>query len=619
MRFIKRKILAFALGGLVVAGCNDDFVNTQPLGEVSENAVWNDVALAKAAVTNIYRGLGNGGFDEEMLASYTDEAMFTHPGRDITVVTESRSNPANPGKIKDPFSWPILYRYIRGANVALENLAEPLFDNSNGDAETMRGEALFMRAYYYQQLLRFYGPFPIVDRSYALGEESYDIERGTYEECINFILGDLDEAASLLAGKSMEAGRATEAAALALKSRVLLYAASDLHDVPTAKAKSALLAGYDHPEFIGYTSGDRASRWQKAKSAAKAVLDMVPGNMLNLSEPASQEDAIATYINTSLSRNGGEADLILGRYFISAKREDGARQGLFNGPNGYNNWAGNTPISLLVDDYQMMDGSDFSWDDAEKAANPYENREARFYATFLYDGAQWKPRSSANQSLDPLGQIQTGQYEVVGSDGAKVTHFGLDTRNSTIEDWNGSYTGYYVRKFINPDPDFVDQNTWQDVPWPVIRVTEVLLNYVEACIELGEEAEAKTWLNKVRFRAGLPAIEESGDALRDAYRHERRIELAYEEHRFHDTRRWMIAPSTLGRQPNGISITGTLKPGKSVSVYHYDPESYDYTYKVVPMDVGKENRLWLDKMYFLPIHRDEMNRNASLIQNPGYE
>src|SRR5690606_34042998 len=146
----------------------------------------------------------------------------------------------------------------------------------------------------------------------------------------------------------------------------------------------------------------------------------------------------------------------------------------------------------------------------------------------LHDGSQWKPRSTANQERDPLGQIQTGTYEVTNASGAKVTWFGLDTRNSPIEDWNGSYTGYYVRKFIDPDPAIVDQNTWQEVPWPGLCYTEDAFNDADACIELGKDAEARSWLNMTRFRAVLRAITESADALLQRLRNEKRIEIAYE-------------------------------------------------------------------------------------------
>lgn len=617
MKNIKYLGLGLAIS-LLHLSCNDEFLNTQPLGEVSESAVWADAGLAEAFVTDLYAGLGQGGFSEQALASLTDEAIFTHPGRNITTVTEARSNPQNPGWLDGTRNWPNMYNSLRATNIAISNLSDPQFPNDGGIADRLLGEALFMRAYFHHQLLRNFGGVPLADRVFELGEDTYAFPRNSFAEVVDFIVEDLDRSAQLLEGLSLTRGRANEIAALALKSRVLIYAASDLHDMPTASANSDVISGYQNKELIGYTSGSQADRYQQAEAAAKAVLDKTGGNMLDLTEPLPQEEAVQTYINNSLSRNGGENEMIFGRYFLSQKPETGGRHGLHNGPNGYNNWAGNTPVQLLIDDYQMMDGSDFDWDNEDHASAPYEGREPRFYATFLFEGAQWKPRSSANQARDPRGQIQTGTYEVVNAQGQKVTHFGLDTRNSPIEDWNGSYTGYYLRKFIEPDPNFVDQNTWQEIPWPHLRYTEVVFNYVEANIALGDYEEARNWLNKIRFRAGLPAVTASGEDLWNAFVNEKRKEMVHEEQRYYDARRWMIAPETLGRQPNGINIVGSLKPGAEVQIYRYDPELYDYSYEVIEIDPGKENRLWLDKMYWMPISFDETQRNENLIQNPGY-
>jgi hypothetical protein len=296
--------------------------------------------------------------------------------------------------------------------------------------------------------------------------------------------------------------------------------------------------------------------------------------------------------------------------------------GLDNGPNGYHNWAGNVPIQQLVDDYEMMDGSKFSWSDATEAAAPYKNRDPRFYASILYDGADWKPRDKISGNVDPANQIQTGSYE---SAPGKL-EAGLDTRESSIENWNASWSGYYMRKFIDPDPNVVDNNTRQYIPYPFLRYTEAVLNYVEASIELGQEDEAKTWLNKIRFRAGMPAITSTGSQLMDDYRNERRIEMVFEEQRYHDARRWMIAPTTIGSKLRFINVTGTLKPGATAPTpYRHDETKYNYTY-VSYTDNTLENRTWIDKMYFRPISRDEINKNVDpttkktkLIQNPGYE
>ena len=415
--------------------------------------------------------------------------------------------------------------------------------------------------------------------------------------------------------------------AMGLKSRVLTYAASDLRDGPTASAKSATLGGYSNLELVAYTSGDRDARWNAAKTAAKAVLDATTGYKLDLTEPASAEEATETYI--SIAMGGGSAvgdaaarsELLFERTHSPLFTQEsnwplgGIHQGINNGPNGYHNWAGNTPIQQLVDDYQMMDGSDFDWSNEEHAAAPYENRDPRMAATILYDGAAWKPRPDDVASIDPYDEIQTGTY----ADGSGGIIPGVDMRDSPIENWNGSRTGYYVRKFIDPDPSLVDnQSSAQVVPWPFIRYTEIILNYVEASIALGDEGEARNWLNKIRFRAGMPALTSSGTELLEDYINERRVELAYEEHRYHDARRWMIADQTLGRGIKVMKVTATLKAGATPRTpYQYDTSVYDYTYTVVDNN-DNETRTWDDKMYFMPISRDEINRNNLLIQNPGY-
>jgi hypothetical protein len=617
---IKHILILFIVSGTLLTACKKDFLNTKPLTEVPSDDTWKDGALSAAFVNEIYNGLGNGGFDEQMLASLTDEAVFTHPGRSINVINEGTVGPTNIGWTNNTYEWGSMYNRIRSCNVALQNLAAAPIDQSL--KERLQGEAHFLRGYFYQQLVRYYGGVPIIKKVYQLGESDYTAARNTYDDCVKFITSDCDSAVTLLTGKTLDLGRATVPAALALKSRVLLYAASDLHDIPTAKAKSSVISGYAHPELLGYVSGDRTARWQTAKDAAKAVLDAAgTGYRLNLSAPASFNDGKNNYI--SIAMGGGSksttvdatasSELIFARYFVAGKNESGESVGLYNGPNGYHNWAGNTPIENLVSDYETIDGNKFDWSNATDKAAPYANRDPRLYASILFDGAGWKPRDKISGTVDPANQIQTGSYQV----GSGMLA-GLDTRQSSIENWNGSWTGYYMRKFIDPDPNVVDNNTKQFIPWPFFRYTEAVFNYAEACMELGQDAEARTWLNKIRFRAGMPAITESGDALKQHYRNERRVEMVYEEQRYHDARRWMIAPTTLGRKLIFMTVIGNLKPGKTApSPYKHDETIYTYTYTPA-IDNGIENRQWLDKMYFLPMSLAEVNKNTKLIQNPGY-
>ncbi|WP_020595175.1 RagB/SusD family nutrient uptake outer membrane protein [Spirosoma panaciterrae] len=612
------KCLSFCLLlGVTLAACNQDFLNTKPLDKVSGDAVWSDQALADAFVTDVYNGLRDGVLDQMSFDCQTDNALYSFGKQDVN---EANVSPSNLGTIKNTMEWSAMYQRIRAANIALANLNKPKFDNSSGVADRMKGEMYFLRGYFYNQLLRYYGGVPIIKNAYTLNEADFGIARNTYEECVNAIVSDLDSASILLKGKTLAAGRATQGAALALKARVLMYAASDLHDIPTAKTKSTVIASFDKPELLGYVSGDRAARWQKAKDAAKAVIDLNQyGYKLNLTAPVTAAEGQQNYINMYLSRNGGEADGIFLKYYIRASFDDwGSWYPRNNMPNGYHGWTSSEPTQQLVDSYEMMDGTKFDWKNPTHAAAPYENRDPRFYASILYDGAQWKPRTPDGAGIDPAGQIQTGFYEVGTGGGTTTPYAGLDTRNSTIENWNGTWTGYAIRKFMDPDPTLVDMNIRQEVPSIQIRFTEVVLNYAEACLALGQETEAKTWINRVRFRVGMPAITESGSALVARYQNERNIEMLFEDQRFYDVRRWMIAPTALGSQAKIIVITGKLKPGKTVTTYKYNKDNYNYTYSVQDLGTGKENRKWNDKIYFLPISRDEINRNNKLVQNPGY-
>lgn len=604
--------------------CNTDFLNTTPLDRVADVTTWSDGPLSQAFVFGVYSYLGYAGFEEQMLAAYTDEAMFTHAGRNINTFTEGTESPSNLAWFSPTYEWSSMYGAIRAANLAIANLPTATF--TTVDKDMLLGESYFLRAYFYHQLLRFYGAFPIIDKLYGL-DEDYSVARNTWEECVDFIVSDLDQAATLLDGKTTAPGRTSKIAALALKARVLLYAASDLHDMPTASANSSVISGYSNKELLGYTSGDRNARWLAAKNAAEVVLSAMSGYKMNLAAPVSKDEGIANYRALSMGGGSAIADKAAGEELIFLRSETGLYTvennwplggihfGINNGPNGYHNWAGNTPIQQLVDDYEMMDGSKFDWNDAGMAADPYADRDPRFYASILYDGATWKPRPSDVAAIDPLNQVQTGYYD--DGSGGKIN--GVDTRESAIENWNGSRTHYYVSKFIDADPAVVDnQSGFQVVPWPFIRYTEVVLNYAEACIALGLDDEAKTWLNKIRFRVGMPAITETGTALRDLYRNERRIELAYEEHRYHDARRWMIAPTTLGRGIKSILVNATLKAGKTPLVpYVHDKTVYTYTY--TPQDdTSNETRKWVDKMYYRPISRDEINKNSLLVNNPEY-
>lgn len=624
---MKNRILyMFAVALWFITACSTDFLDVSPRNAFTDETIWQDPVLAEKFVSDIYNVFeaANSGFTEQMQASATDESLWNHTDAFLLLNTGA-INGANQGWDGTSRWWERMYTYIRFSNIAIERLGD---DTKNGISDQaakdeLLAQAFFIRAYCYHQLLRYYGGVPILTNSYEYSEDPsvYEKERGTYEDCVNQVLQDCDEAYKRLGDTKLEKGRINSLTILALKSRMLIYAASDLHDGAKLTAKVTDLSDLSEKlPLLAYTSGSQENRYRLAQVAAKAALDGGTGYKLNLTKPVTPSEGKLNY--KSIAMGGGShadsidaaasVDILYARYFIVEQSSSHARD---NGPNGYNNWGGNQPLGLLVDDYDMNDGAKFDWKNPIHKANPYKNRDPRFYASILYDGADWKPRDNP---LDPANQIQTGKYDLMVK--GKLTKFsGLDTKEGPKEAHNGTWTGYYVQKFIDPDPKIIDAQAKQYVPWPYFRYTEVVFNYVEACIELGETETARNWLNKIRFRAGMPAITATDqNTLREIYRHERRIEMAYEQQRFYDARRWLIADETLGRKVTIVKVDATFKPGKSMAnVYKHDETIYNYTY--TPQEFNtKENRVWKNQVYFLPLSRDEIRKNPLLVQNPGY-
>lgn len=601
---------------VMTASCKKEFLNQAPRDKYSDESVWKDPALIQAFVNNIYMGIPHG-FSNIMLSSLVDETVYNAqfgeqnavkslitPG-DLTVFeagywTSNRTRYLN---------WSNEYKYIRAANIFFEKIAgAPIEDAAVKDR--LKGEVYFLRAHLYHNLVSIYGGVPLIKRAYGLNED-FNAPRDSYENCVNYITGQLDSAAALLplAQTGNNIGRPTKGAALALKARVLLFAASDFYN-----SNGSWAGSYPAKELIGYTGGDRTARWTAAKNAAKAVIDLGVYNIYKESAALpSPAEATKNYTDIFLQRSTSE-DIFL-RYFTTTTNEDwhGYNPGLYNTPNGWHGWGSNCPTGQMVDAYEMIDGSKFDWNNPVHKASPYANRDPRLYSSINYDGARFRPRNdNAAISRDAVGMIQTGYYKK--PDGSFVA--GLDTRDSPLENWNGTYTNYYLRKFI--DPTIEAQFVKQDLPWRYIRYTEVVLNYVEACIALGQDVEAKTWLNKIRRRAGMPDITETGTALRDRYRNERRVELAFEDHRYFDVRRWMIADQAYVDAKTVEIVYPADANGNPTGPAVYNPTGFPSLRFPGEQVKLAQQRAWLPRFYFIPIKTDEMNRNSKLIQNPLY-
>jgi len=599
------RISAAVLVLLGVPACNG-VLDLTPTDQLSDAAVFADPKLTQAFLNDMYRGMGHGLY-EIMLASVSDETHFIHDYHTSEIVTSIITSSYR-AALDDPrfshFNWSSNFSRIRQTNIFLSHIDATTFDAAW--KQRMKGEAYFLRAYFYHNLMRMYGGVPLITKVYGLNED-YKVARNSFKETVDFIVANADSAAALLPTSytGADVGRATKGAALALKARVLLYAASDLYNVnPSANA----LTGYTTPQ-------DRTALWRAAKNAAQAVMDLGSYGLFRPT-PASSQEAAQNYADLFLQKTSQEA--IMSRFFLTT-RDDGAYPNRDDGPNGYHTWGGNTPIQNLVDDYRMADGSKFDWNNPAHAAAPYQNRDPRFYGSILHDGAPWRARPTDVKNLDPAGTIQTFR-QLKLSNGSVVA--GLDTRDSPVENWNGAYSGYYIRKFI--DPSLNAQFTRQEVPWIFFRYAEVLLNYAEASIELNELGDAVNVLNQIRLRAGMPPFSAGlgQAALRDEYRNERRVEMVFEEQRFFDVRRWMIAPQALSQPARGINIylRGANRLDRSTwTSYRYQTDTVQQrAWNNTACATGPGNDLSAVCMYFMPIPRDELNRNLSLKQNPGY-
>lgn len=544
---------------LSTASCNSDLLDVVPTDRVSDSSILTDSTLFESYVINRYMGVrltdkeaegtppGFGrGFEYAMWSSVTDESMYNNDDN-TWLIQRGQLAPENTGIAGT--IWGRSYRSIREINYALANVQK--VNMSAGMKTRLAAELRFLRAFRYHDLLRNYGDVVLMgDKVYELGEDftnSAIYTRSSVKDAMTYVMAELDAASKDLPAtnnsSNWKLGRATKGAALALKSRLALYAASPLYN---------------------------AGNWQTAANAAKEVMNL---GMYSL-YTGGYDKLFLTPENNP--------EIIFERLYTRGARHVCLE--ISNGPNSFGGWGGNVPLQNFVDAYQMNNGK--SIDDASSGYNPqdpYKNRDPRFYMTVLTNNSSY--RGNTVQSFVPGGK---------------------DSKDGP-SNWNTSKTGYYLKKYMN-DALPID-NPWDIAgtqPWIYFRYAEILLNYAEAQNEAaGPDQSVYDAVNAIRRRTGvgMPALPTglSQAQMRDAIRKERQIELAFEEHRFYDVRRWKIANVTENVPAYGIEVT---KNGTG----------FTYTRKE-----ALSGRRFEDKHYFLPIPRAEiLASGGKLTQNPGY-
>ena len=477
--------------------------------------------------------------------------------------------------------WGGYYQGIRKANILINNIDVVPFNltyiNALGETKplnyTMKAEARFLRAHFYFELVKRYGGVPLIgDNVYVLGDD-VQLPRNTFAQCIDYIVRELDEIKDDLRSLPMAdatefAHAPTKEACLAMKARVLLYAASPLFNEKPLEAGN---------ELIGYPSYD-SGRWNLAAQAAKDLIDQYGPKgkgTLNLAQD---------YRNIFVDFYGGNnPELIFFRPVGKNKSIETA-----NGPLGFSGNSlgnGNTnPTQNLVESFLMKDGTKYV---STSVDDPFKNRDPRLDFTILHHGSRW-----LNTTLD----TQVG-----------------GTHNPSGAQY--SRTCYYMAKFMK---DYQTSSNYEDNIhlWVMYRYGEVLLNYAEALNEValaGGTIDNKEVLNsliQLRKRAGiepgnenyygLPAPQNYDAAeMREIIRNERRIEMAFEEQRYWDIRRWRIAEDIFKEPLKGLNIQVVGN-------------------KTIYNEVNVLSAEFDTKRYCYPIPYSEVIKNGNMIQNPNW-
>lgn len=559
-KFFRYVFVSMAVGSaFTLCSCND-FLDREEDSFIDKTATFDSYNRTKQYLTYAYsllpEGLNrfSGGAS---LGAATDDACFAIESSNIQQFNNGSWNAlSNPDNVWDRYFAGIakcctLLENSNHINLDISRL-DPAkrveYENNLKDIRMWRAEAHFLRAYFNFELLKRYGPIPIIKSTLDINKDYSDTPRPTMKEVVEFIANDCDMAADsleLTPWRNMNDafGRATKGAALALKSRLLLYAASPLY--------------VDFGDIDEANKPSDATLWKAAADAAKAVIDL------------NQYELAPAYDDLFKNDFQNKEYIFVRRYPSNSDFEKS------NFPVSYGGKGGTNPSQNLIDDYEMLDGTAFDWSDPVKAAHPFENRDERLLATVLMNGVLFKGKRVATY---PGGA-------------------------DAMPNPNATKTGYYLRKFLNENVNIQTGGGSDGHVVPLFRLAEIYLNYAEALNEYDPtNPDIAVYLNKIRERVSLPDVPSglTQEQMRTLIHHERRVELAFEEHRFWDVRRWKVASSTLGAPVKGVKIT--------------QDDAGNFTYSPVQV----EQRVFQPKMYWYPIPQSEVLKLHHWEQNKGW-
>jgi hypothetical protein len=565
---------------LVTSCTKSGFLDQTVTSSLNEQATFADSANSMAFLNNIYINIGfasdpkrfNGGNYAAGLDAASDEAEGPNASSTNGFV-QFATGSVNPTVVPDD-AWNIPYTNIRAVNQFLRHL--PTIPFTPSLKVQSEAEARFLRAWYYAIMLQHYGGVPLVGDSIYTVATAISAKRNTYKECVDYILSECDKAAANLPATRTGSlyGRISKGTCLALKSRVLLFAASPLFN------SGGFAAGGEAASIVAYPDTD-PNRWKLAADAAKAVIAL---NAYNLFYDSTSVAGAPGYGFQLLFTKRYTTEFILSRMMGQNKYLES-----FWDPPSRGGGGGPFPYQELVDAFPMQNGLPIT-DPASgyDAKNPYQNRDPRLNYTIIHDSTL-RTVFGANQPSPLLLYTNTAANPPVAASGDAV--------------FKATPTGFYIFKM--EDPTVINNSLNESSRClPLIRYAEILLNFAEATNEFsGPTTEVYQSVEAIRNRAGMrPYALPAGlskDQMRSVIQLERRLELAYEGHRFFDVRRWKIAEQTDNLQMHGMEV----KRNGSAAGYNV-------------FNVRKHN--FSKAMYLWPIPLKEIAKSPELIQNPLY-
>lgn len=588
-----------AISMLSMVGCKKGYLDTVPDNITTLENVFTNRAASEQWLARIYSVM-----PDIWLTPYTTQWTGMTDEMDYTWIALPLNNGA---LVPDGTAgyWQSYYQAIRYAGIFLQNIDNnrEILNQANGAQliQQYKGEARFLRAYYYFQLMKIYGPVVLMGEVPGDVNSDYQTARSTWDECVDYVISEMEKSKLDLPdvqSDPTQTGRIDKGIVMAAESQVLLYAASPLYNGNTELSDFKNLDG---KQLINQTFD--VNKWKKAADAAKAVIDL---NRWQLYKATNADPFQAAYLSVkNLYWDGWQTEGIFVR--PSNAVNDGnygwSRHCAPRNSNG-TAWNGMGVFQELVDAYRMNNGkginetgsgyteSGFAVAKAgfyvANTSNMYINREPRFYADVTFSGSVIPVVAASGQTS--VDFFRTGNSGKAGS----------------ARDW--PKTGYTARKNLHPNTNF-STGTYVNRPAMMIRLAEIYLNYAEALNEYDPgNAGILTYLNLIRQRAGVPVLLTglSQDEMRKQIRLERRLELSFEQHRYFDVRRWKIANTPENHQ-GGAFYGMNMDQGTALNT----PAFYVRTAAVTRAN-------WSRKNYFWPAPQSEIDRNKQLVQFPGY-